>query len=409
MSAVNLVTVIGVVALFTSVLAWPHVSAGRIEGVRFYLSLMLTSIGAAYAAGGSGMLTVLGGLAATVVGGALLCGSRRDSRAAQEAALKFLAYGGFSAGVSALGAALVYREVSPHGALVWGELSRAVTQNEVSVLGGIGVALVFAGLVSFLAAVPFHMWAPDVLEGAPTPAAMFVSAATKVAAVGALWRLVDSVVKPWNPHAFTLPLDVLVASTVIVGNLVAVRQVLVKRMVAYATIAQGGYLLAAIAHGGESVVFFAMVSDVVVTLGVFGGVGLYELRESRHDELELADLDGAGLRQPVVAVALAVLLLSMAGIPPSGGALARLLVFLSVVESGRNALLVLLALGSVAGAYVYLRLLVRMYFHSGRPPGAPITSGALIWWLRGGVVLCAVATVAAGVWPRGLLWLGSGR
>lgn len=394
-------------------LAWRPVRARRISGLGFLGALSLTQFGALVMVGAGGILEMFTGFGAIIAGGSWLCCTEK-SRKAQEAGLKFFAYGAFALAVAGLGSALIHREVALHsgGSSSWEHLARFYASNEVSLLAAVAAAVVFSALAFLAGAVPFHMWAPDVLEGAPTPAAAAIAVTTKVASVASLCQLLLHTRGGDGPLRYGLALEIIAAATLLVGHLVAVRQTLVKRMLAYATVAQGGYVLLALVasvHGSRvpaaGVTFYLLVTYTVVSLGAFGAVSAAESRTSGQEDLDLDALNGMSGRHPLLALAGLVLLLSLAGFPPTAGAYGQFFLFLSIFDADRIGLLVFSAIGSVAGAYVYLRVVVRMYLTDG-PTDRVISPVSR--WLSGGVFVCALVSLVVGIWPEVFMALSSG-
>jgi NADH-quinone oxidoreductase subunit N len=241
-----------------------------------------------------------------------------------------------------------------------------------------GVLLLVAGFGFKLALVPFHMWSPDVYQGAPAPVTALIATGSKGAVIAVLLRILSSA--PAGGPALATLLATLAVATMFGGNLLALLQTDIKRLLAYSSVAHIGYVFVALAaggaRGGEAVVFY-VITYVVTTLGTFGVVAL--LSSDAHSDIDdLADFRGLGRRRPALAAILAVMLLSLAGVPPTGGFLAKFAVLSAAVGAGRSGLALAMVAASGIGIFYYLRVLVVMYMEPA-PKGAPVqlTEGSL--------------------------------
>jgi NADH-quinone oxidoreductase subunit N len=296
------------------------------------------------------------------------------------------------------------------------------------------VALVLAGFAFKIAAVPFHMWTPDVYEGAPTPVTALMSAGVKAAAFVAMVRVFTFIVKGLDPVIPYALISSLALVTMVGGNLLALPQRNVKRMLAYSSIAHAGYLLLGVAAlfapagaSGTSAfsptpllpaldhatlsqkvyqgLLFYLLGYTVTAIGAFGVVGALERREdeTRGNTWDLERFAGLASRQPGWAVAMAVCLLSLAGIPPTVGFLGKLLVFGAAVDAGLVWLAVVGVLSSVAGVYYYLRVVVSMFM---RPPPADASVAPRHWTTEVAIASAALAVVGLGLLPDTVLsWM----
>jgi NADH-quinone oxidoreductase subunit N len=246
-----------------------------------------------------------------------------------------------------------------------------------------------------VAAVPFHMWAPDAYQGAPTSVTAFMSAATKVAAFAALIRVFDVALFPiqldWIPFVWVLS-----AVTMVVGSVLAIAQTDVKRMLAYSSVAHAGFILTAITaanQDGISSALFYLLAYSVMILGAFGVVMLVSVRG--EDRTLLSSYAGLAQRSPFLAALLTVFLLSLAGLPPTAGFIAKVSVFSAAVRAGHWPLVLIAVIASVIAAFFYLRVIVLMYMQEAqddvRPKASPLPAFA--------VGAPAVLTVLFGVFP----------
>ncbi len=287
---------------------------------------------------------------------------KRDSVRAAEAGLKYFVLGALASGLLLYGASLVYGFT---GTLMFDELAQRYAGAEAAPLPlGALVGLIFlvAGFAFKLAAVPFHMWTPDVYEGAPTPVTAFVAAAPKLAAVGLTLRVLfepfGAMVEEWRQVIVLVALG-----SMILGAFAAIGQSNIKRLMAYSTIGHVGYAFVGLAAGsvtGVQGVLVYMAIYAVMTLGTFACI-LMMRRQGRYVET-LDDLAGLSRSDPLMALAMALLMFSLAGIPPLAGFFAKLYVFLAAVQAGLTWLAVVGVLTSVVAAYYYIRIVKLMYF-----------------------------------------------
>ncbi|MFG2975309.1 NADH-quinone oxidoreductase subunit NuoN [Streptomyces sp. NPDC048331] len=312
----------------------------------------------------------------------LLCAlARRQRLMSQEAAVKYFLLGAFSSAFLLFGIALLYGYA--------GSVSYAVIADVVdgtvakidpalaSTMGNdalllIGGALILMGLLFKVGAVPFHMWTPDVYQGAPTPVTGFMAAATKVAAFGALLRLLYVVLPglrwDWRPVMWAVAIV-----TMLAGAVIAVTQTDVKRLLAYSSIAHAGFILAGViatsAQGVQSVLFY-LGAYSFVTIGAFAVVTL--VRDAGGEATHLSKWAGLGRRSPLTAAVFAVFLLAFAGIPLTSGFTGKFAVFKAAAESGAGVLVVIGVLSSAIAAFFYIRVIVLMFFSEPKADGPTV-------------------------------------
>jgi NADH-quinone oxidoreductase subunit N len=316
------------------------------------------------------------------------------ARRSHEAAVKYFLLGAFSSAFFLYGVALAY------GATTSTKLTAIVgalggqTGSQALALTAMGLLVIGFGFK--ISAAPFHMWTPDVYQGAPTPVTAYMSAATKVAAFFALMRVLDVGLQPltwdWTPIVYGLSVI-----SVVVGAGLAAVQLDVKRMLAYSSVAHAGFILAGLtspnATGIRSAMFY-LIAYSIMTVGAFGVTMLVASRSAEPSTYD--SYDGLGARSPGLAALMTVFLLSLAGIPPTVGFIAKLTVFGSAIAAGNWPLAVLGMLASVVAAYAYLRVVVRMYFR--QPRGDIVDDRSLMPQLAG--LVLAVGVVVLGVFPR---------
>jgi NADH-quinone oxidoreductase subunit N len=288
---------------------------------------------------------------------------QRDSRAATEAAMKYFVLGALASGLLLYGMSMIYGAT---GTMQIGQISATIasTEHPNLLMLGLGVAFIVAGLGFKLGAVPFHMWVPDVYQGAPTAVTLFIGTAPKFAAFALLMRLLatglDSLVADWQQM-----LIILSVLSLAIGNITAIVQTSIKRMLAYSTISHMGFLLLGVLAGdlnGYGAAMFYVVVYVLMSLAGFGMVLLLSREGFEADNLE--DFKGLNQRSPWYAFLMLVTMFSMAGVPPTVGFYAKLSVLQAVFAAGFGWLAVVAVLFSVIGAFYYLRVVKLMYFDS---------------------------------------------
>jgi len=325
----------------------------------------------------------------------VLAGFMRKRALSNESALKYFLLGAFATGFLLYGIALIY---GASGSTKISFLVHNYGIISVSPFFWIGIGLLFIGLAFKVGGVPFHMWIPDVYQGAPTPVSGFMSTGGKAAAFAAIilvfltsdTSLGDGVAKM---------IIIVSALSMIVGNIVAISQTNLKRMLAYSSIAHAGYILVGIAANnqiGKSGVIFYLFSYTFMNLGAFGILSLME-REEKN--LSYDDYSGLGFRHPVLAAFMSIFLFSLAGIPPFAGFFGKYYVFVAAIDAGLTWLAILGVLMSVVSVYYYLRLIVVMYFREGDQQ-LPVTISRASYAV---IILCILAVVELGVYPSSLL------
>jgi len=338
----------------------------------------------------------------------VLCAlARRHRMLSQESAVKYFLLGAFSSAFLLFGIALLYGYA---GTVAYAGIADVVdgqVRNITPALAGtmgndalllLGGALVLMGLLFKIGAVPFHMWTPDVYQGAPTPVTGFMAAATKVAAFGALLRLLYVVLPglrwDWRPVMWGVAIV-----TMLGGAIVAVTQTDVKRLLAYSSIAHAGFILAGViatTPEGISSVLFYLAAYSFVTLGAFAVVTL--VRDAGGEATHLSKWAGLGRRSPLVAAVFAVFLLAFAGIPLTSGFAGKFAVFKAAADGGAGALVVIGVISSAIAAFFYIRVIVLMFFSEPRTDGpsvavpSPLTSSA--------IAIGVAVTVVLGVAPQ---------
>lgn len=323
--------------------------------------------------------------------------AKRDA-GAQEAALKYFLLGAFSSAILLYGVALLYGAT---GSTSIPAIAEAIAGGTVDLrVIFAGAAMLAVGFAFKVGAVPFHAWIPDVYQGAPTPVTAFMAAGTKTAAFAALIRVFfvsfGSLSWEWRPALWAIAI-----LTMVLGSLIAIVQTDVKRMLGYSSISHAGFILcgvvAADGAGIASTLFYLAVY-AVTTIGAFGAV-MFSGREG-SERTDLASWSGLGRRAPLFASVMTLFLLSLAGIPPTGGFIAKLLVFGAAQGAGETGLVIVGVLASVIAAFFYVRLIVLMWLHEPDGEIAPAGVDGIGAWTLG---LSAAFVVAAGIAPQALI------
>lgn len=367
------------------------------QGEYFTLMLLATS-GMAFLMSASDLVMFFLGLELMSIPIYALAGFNRRSLRSGESAMKYFVLGAFATGLLLYGTALIYGAV---GSTNYADI--AATVSEIGLTGNlyltIGTALILVALGFKVGAVPFHMWVPDVYQGAPTSITGFMGAAVKAAGFVALARLVF-VVFVDAAEVLTPLLWALAAVTMIVGNILALVQSNVKRMLAYSSVSHAGFLLVAIVvgtSGALSALLFYLIVYAVANLGAFAATIAISGSEDAED---IETWAGVSTRRPFVAFAMMLCMLSLAGIPPTAGFLGKFYLFKEAIEAGFVYLALVAVIASVIGVYYYLRVIVFMYMKEG---AAGVQTGTRDMALNIGLVITSVAIAFFGILPNWLL------
>ncbi|MDR5709352.1 MAG: NADH-quinone oxidoreductase subunit N [Armatimonadota bacterium] len=378
------VLVLGVAAVGL-VLSRDYLVRTGLERGEYYALLLFSAVGAQLLAASRNLLLTFLALELLSVPLYVLAAFARHHRSSQEAGLKYFLLGSFASGVFLYGMALVYGQA--------GTLDLARLGGEDGLLLRLGAGLLLVGLAYKAAVVPFHAWAPDVYEGSPMPAAAYMSVIAKVGAIAALARLIPlalpGLVDLWRPFV-----AVLSAMTMVVGNLGALWQRNLKRMLAYSSIAHAGYLLMGLAAGtatGLVASAYYLAAYALMQLGAFGVLVLLERMGLEADEVQ--DLGGLGDRSPALAAAFVLFMASLVGIPPTAGFVGKFYLFTAALEAGLGWLALVGVATSVVSVAYYLRAAYAAYADEGRP-GVRVVGG---WWAGAGVAVAALGVLLGGV------------
>jgi NADH-quinone oxidoreductase subunit N len=352
-------------AVLTIIASRPYIAARNFEHDEFYTLVLYATSGMMLIAHAQNLLITFIGIEVMSISFYVLAGYFRQSLQSIESALKYFLLGAFATGFLAFGIALVY---GASGSLEFGAIATAINENQLHFprLLPIGIALVLVGLGFKVAVFPFHQWAPDVYDGAPTVVTGFMSTAGKAAALSAFIPLVLNVF-PAAATSVQTVLALCAAATIIVGNVAAVVQRRIKRMLAYSSVAHAGYMLIGLAasqnRGLSAVVFYAVVY-LFMQLGAFVVLAMIERDVERSVELE--DCAGLSSSHPVLAALMALFMFSLAGIPPMAGFFGKYYLFTAAIEAGYTWLAIVGVIGSMVSVYYYIGVVVFMYFKEAR-------------------------------------------
>jgi NADH-quinone oxidoreductase subunit N len=383
--------VVLIATLLTVFLSAGYLTRERLDGPEYLALMLLSATGMMIMAAANDLIVVFLALEILSIALYVLAAFDRRRLESQEAGLKYFVLGAFSSAIFLYGIALTY------GATGTTSLTGIATFLASHELGHVGIldagfAFLLVGLGFKVAAAPFHMWTPDVYQGAPTPVTAFMGSATKAAAFAALLRIFVGTFPlygvDWRPAVWGLAV-----ASLLVGTIAAIVQTDVKRMLAYSSISHAGYILigvqAATRDGTSAALFYLLVYAFMV-IGAFGVVGAIAREGDRHHDL--GDYRGLAFRQPVLAGLLTVFLLAQAGVPLTGGFVAKLGIFKAAVDVGQYPIVLIALLASVVGAFVYLRIVVTMYGTAADDSPEAVAAGKVPIDFPTGAVL----TVAAG-------------
>lgn len=373
-------------------LAWRYVPEFTKQSSSFYALVLLATAGMMFLGKSVELITMFVSLEILSVSLYILTGFNRHQLASAEGALKYFLLGAFSSGFFLYGMALLYADTGST------QLSQISADSTGGVLVLAGLALLLVGFFFKLAGVPFHMWAPDAYQGAPTPVTAFMSVSTKAAVFVALFRVLAAMPGA-TASLWASAIAIIAVLTMTWGNFAALRQTSLKRMLAYSSIAHAGYMLTGVVAGadGLNAVLYYLFAYAFMNIGAFAVVAMLE-RPNVHQRQDAAIASAAGLfnRRPMLAVAMAIFMLSLAGVPPLVGFFGKLYVFSAAVSAGWTWLAVVAMINSVVSAYYYLRVVVTMFMSE------PSEQSYVRSSLPGGASV-AIAIAAVGVLLMGLL------
>ncbi|MFJ7683226.1 NADH-quinone oxidoreductase subunit NuoN [Peribacillus butanolivorans] len=375
----------------------------------FYYLFLTALLGAMIMTSSGDMITLFVGLELLSLSSYILVGIRKHNRKSNEASMKYVINGGISTAITLFGMSYLYGVT---GSVNLGEMSRtmaAMTDGQLQYIMGLAFFMVFVGLSFKIAAAPFHMWAPDVYEGAPTPVVAFLSVISKTAGFVIILRIFLSLFLTAPGDTFgaldfleknNIYIAFVAGLTIIIGNVIALRQQNLKRLFAFSSIAHAGYLLVAVATMGGGyflmdTVWFYLLAYLLMNIGVFAVI---QLLSSQSGSEDISILAGLGGRSPYLSIAFTVFILSLAGIPGTTGFIGKLNIFLGtfITEPGHYVLAGIMIAGTIVSYVYYFGLLVQVFFR-------PIHSDKVIK-IRSGlstvIIICLVGTILFGIVPN---------
>ncbi len=341
----------------------------NINSGEYYCLLLLSGLGMMFMVAAGHLILMFVALELMSISIYVLTGFHRDNANSIEAALKYFLLGAFASAILLMGFAFIFGAT---GTLDITAISEYLVKHPQAVGSGwllAGIVLTISGLGFKVSMVPFHMWTPDVYEGAPTVVTGFMATGVKAAAFAALVRILmvpfDQILVDWTPILWGAAFLTMTA-----GNILALVQEDIKRMLAYSSIAHGGYLLIGFVAGSgmaQAGILYYLLAYAFMNLGAFGVLAL--LAKKDRECTTLSDVSGMGLEYPGLGLAMAVFMFSLAGIPPTAGFMGKLYIFTAAVKSGFVWLVVLGAINSMISIYYYFRVLMVMYFQTASRPG----------------------------------------
>ncbi|MCD4750045.1 MAG: NADH-quinone oxidoreductase subunit N [Thermoanaerobaculales bacterium] len=383
-------------AILTIMLATGFLERFRYGGGEFFALILTATLGMFVMASGVNLVSLYVGLELMALSSYVLVGYCKLEVKSNEGAVKYFVLGAMSSGILLYGISLVYGSL---GTLDLMEIKTAlVAAPQDNLVLMLGIVLMAFGMLFKVAAVPFHVWSPDAYEGAPTPVTAFISVAPKAAAFAMFLRIFAGAFSPEIDHWRSV-IWLAAAMTMIFGNIAALSQDNVKRMLAYSSIAHAGYALmgvvAGTAYGTWSVLMYMLVYTFM-NIGAFGLVVLLETRGYAGETVK--DWAGLSKKAPAAAAGMLILLLALAGIPPTGGFMSKLYVFAAAINAGYIWLAVIGVLMSAVSLYYYFRIVVQMYLVEGEEAesGAELVRDR---WAEGVVLVSVLVVMAIGVYP----------
>ena len=381
-------------AALTVLMSVKYLSDEGLDLYEYFVLLLFASAGMMFMVSGTHLLVIFVGLETLSISIYILAGGLPDNVKSKEAALKYLILGGFSSAIFLYGAALLYGSA---GSLGLDGLEKYFETGTITLTAKVGMGLLLIGFAFKAAAVPFHMWTPDVYEGAPTPLTAYMAVGVKAAAFAAFVRVFFGALPELQVN--WVPILWLVAAlTMILGNFAALVQENIKRMLAYSSIAHAGYILVGMVGAGDagaSGVLYYLLAYTFTNLGAFGVVALVGRKGEANNMLD--DYRGLARSHPALAVAMSIFIFSLAGIPPTAGFVGKFSIFYAAVKAGYVWLVVIGVLTSAASVFYYFRVLMKMYMETPEREPAPLQFGA------GTVIVLVVALVGVlyiGIFPR---------
>ncbi len=384
------------IGLAVMVLSLPYLEKEHYHYGEYYTLVSLSVLGMMLMGSAGDLITIFLGLEVMSVSFYVLAGYFRSKLSSNESSLKYFLLGAFATGFLLYGIALIYGTTGTTNLL---RIAAQYPQSYGDPLHLIGWGLILIGFGFKVAAVPFHMWVPDVYEGAPTSVTALMSTGGKAAAFSA-FVLSFSIPLSMHDEKLIFVISVLASGSMIMGNWIGLSQTNLKRMLAYSSIAHAGYMLVGMASGsslGQQGISFYLVSYALTNLGAFGIISMIE--KENGENLSYEDYAGLARRKPVVAVLLSMFMFSLTGVPPFSGFVGKYYLFASAVQSHLTWLAILGVVTSLFSTYYYLRIIVYMYFRE--PKDTTVLVFPKFSFMT--VVVCGIGVAVLGIFPSLIL------
>jgi len=383
--------ILGALFLFSG----EYLEKRRVKVGEFYVLSTFATLGAMVMAASHNLITIYLGLELLTIASYVLAGMLKNDARSSEASLKFFLVGALTSGVILYGVSLLY---GLSGSTDLGVIAQAIAGGENSHLVIAATIFVIAGFGFKVAAVPFHMWAPDTYDGAPTPTSAFLITASEAAGFAALLRILviglGSVADVWQ-----FAIAILAAVTMTYGNVTAILQTRTKRMLAYSAIAQAGYVLVGVAVASQASVSAMLYYLLVYAFMTIGAFAVVIMLGNHIPSEEIEDFKGLAQRAPGFALAMAILLISLVGIPPTAGFFGKFILFRSAVEGGLTWLAQLMVINSVISVPYYYRVIRNMYVSEAERPARLVTRTGI----KVVVGVSVAVTIVLGIFPEPLV------
>jgi NADH-quinone oxidoreductase subunit N len=368
----------------------------------FYSLVLMGTVGMCFMAASTDLIMIFLGLEISSIATYILAGYRRADRLSNEASLKYFLLGSFATAFLLYGIAFVYGLTGTTNLL--GASARLAALAPRSAFAEVALILIFVGLAFKLTLAPFQIWAPDVYQGAPAPVTAFLSVGPKAAAFAVLLRVFLGSFSSADSFIFWI-LWISAALTMSVGNLAALWQTNVKRLLAYSSIAHAGYVLVGVTAGGSrgiSAVLYYLVAYALMNVGAF--ILIAHLSGAGERLVQIEDYKGLALERPAVAACLTVFFLSLAGFPTTAGFLGKFYIFRAAIHSHLIGLTILALLNSVVSVYYYFKIIVAMYMHEGKTETSEVV---LPWPVRSALAVSILGIFFLGLAPNGFVGLST--
>ena len=392
------------VAIITVFVSLNYIKENKMNFGEYYVLLLTSVSGMMFLTSGLDLLVIFIGLEVMSISSYILVGMQRKVATSNEAAIKYLILGAFSTGFLLYGISLLYGATgSTIIPIIISEIQQKGATNPLIIAG---ISLIVIAMSFKIAIVPFHMWTPDVYTGAPTPITGFLSGAAKAAGFAIFIRILMTGIslqgENWD-NLFWL----LAVLTMTVGNIMALRQSEVKRMLAFSSIAHAGYVMIAIVVGNTHAISGIIFYSLAYGLMGAGAFGILTIKDSGRIPKTFEDLGGYGKRNPILAIIMTLFIFSLIGLPLTGGFIGKFQIFSAALNEGWIWLTIIGILNSALSVYYYLRVVMFMYMRDGAlPEGTVISSNSKEFALTG-LVVTAIAVIYLGVFPDKILELAS--